>query len=228
MPVYKKLKNHLVKNQRLPYEIIFGIYKGLKFNINLQNESQIYFGLWERETYPYIKKSLNNCNWMIDVGAGKGELCIYFQLNSHAKTIYAFEPQLTEIDIFNMNIELNHINDNNINISQHFVGTGMEDNFIRLDNISNELKGKGFIKIDVEGQEMDVLKSGESLLTEKVVCLLIETHSEKLEQECIKWLESKGYTVSIINNAWWRFIIPEYRMIEHNRWLWAVNNNQTN
>ena len=34
-------------------------------------------------------------------------------------------------------------------------------------------------------------------------------------------LESAGYAVTVIKNAWWRVFVPEQRPIPHNRWLVA-------
>jgi hypothetical protein len=60
-------------------------------------------------------------------------------------------------------------------------------------------------------------------LSEGNMDLLFETHSKDLEDECIGWLRERGYRCEIIDNAWWRFIVPEQRPgTPHNRWLWAV------
>ena len=78
------------------------------------------------------------------------------------------------------------------------------------------------IKIDVEGAELDVLKSGNSILNNENVNLLIETHSKDLENDCVNFLENLNFNIKIIKNAWWRIFIPEYRPVDHNRWLWAT------
>jgi hypothetical protein len=103
------------------------------------------------------------------------------------------------------------------------VGTANHPNYLFLDALELEKTERGFIKIDVEGHEMDVLQSGERLLCSATVDLLIETHSKILEEQCLKWLVSKGYHCEVIMNAWWRAMIPEKRPIDHNRWLWATN-----
>lgn len=67
----------------------------------------------------------------------------------------------------------------------------------------------------MDGYEADVLKSGEKLLSEGKVDLLIETHSKELEDECIGWLNERGYRCEVIDNAWWRFVVPEQRPTAH-------------
>jgi hypothetical protein len=74
----------------------------------------------------------------------------------------------------------------------------------------------------VDGAEIEVLESAADLLGQADVALLIETHSYKLEAECMAWLLERNYRTSIIKNAWWRRIVPDGRVIAHNRWLSAV------
>ena len=57
-----------------------------------------------------------------------------------------------------------------------------------------------FLKIDVEGAELDVLKGlGEGGRT--VRRMLIETHGEHLEEECLKWVQGNGFVVRHLDEA---------------------------
>jgi len=196
----------------------------LVLNLDLQHETQVYLGLWERETYEYINSISYTCRWMIDVGAGTGELCLFFLKNSQAEKIIAVEPQTSEIDILKSNLILNQEQSSKrIIVLAKCVGTAIHPNYFSLDALELEKDKRGFIKIDVEGSEMDVLQSGERLLSSTTVDLLVETHSKILEEQCLEWLVSKGYHCKVIMNAWWRVIVPEQRPILHNRWIWATN-----
>ena len=106
-------------------------------------------------------------------------------------------------------------------ISSNFIGCARQENYDTLDQLALSLDEPGFIKVDVDGQELDVLNSGKKLLAKGHVSILLETHSKKLEDDNIKLLKSLGFHIKMIKNAWWRFIIPEQRPIPHNRWLWA-------
>jgi hypothetical protein len=75
------LKKVVVASGSVPRTIPFGPFKGLCLNIDLASQTQSYFGLWEFETHPYIRAALKEVNWLIDVGAGFGELCILFRKN---------------------------------------------------------------------------------------------------------------------------------------------------
>lgn len=67
---------------------------------------------------------------------------------------------------------------------------------IRLIDLCKQFKIKkiDILKIDVEGNELDVLKSTEGILknTKKIV---IEWHNEKLKRECIKYLKKRHFNL---------------------------------
>jgi len=184
----------------------------LTLNLDLQHQTQVYLGLWEQETYKCLREVADACRWMVDVGTERGELCLYFLKESHAERVIAFEPQNSGIEILRSNLLLNGEQDNqSVTISNEFVGTADAPRYTPLDALDVETGKRGFIKIDVDGHELDVLKSGERLLSEGNPDLLVETHSKHLEKECLEWLRERGYRCEIIRNARWRFIVPEQR-----------------
>ena len=77
------------------------------------------------------------------------------------------------------------------------------------------------MKIDVDGAEIGVLRSGERLLSRRDCRVLLEVHSPRLEEEAIAFLTAKQYRCRIIGHAWWRVAIPERRPVELNRWVFA-------
>ena len=85
------------------------------------------------------------------------------------------------------------------------------------------MAGPGFIKVDVDGFELEVLRGAARTFREKCVDLLLETHSPALEQHSIEILQGFGLTTQIIKNSWYRSILREQRPSAHNRWLWASN-----
>jgi len=222
MYILSKIKNYLVPDLIRERTVLFGIYRGLKLEINLRDKLQVYLGLWERETYPFINRSLRNTDWFIDIGSGDGELCILFLKKSFVPRVYAFDPLTQSTDQMKKDLYNNGItNDTRLIVSNKLVGNTCSDNFIKMDDICVDNDKNGFIKIDVEGSELDVLKSGSSIINSSNISLLIETHSKNLEDECISYLSNLNYNTQIIYNAWWRILIPEFRPTDHNRWLWA-------
>jgi hypothetical protein len=64
-----------------------------------------------------------------------------------------------------------------------FVGTNPDHGFVRLDSIGVDLQQRGFIKIDVDGQEMEGLLSGTEILSKGSVDVLVKTQSPTLERD---------------------------------------------
>jgi hypothetical protein len=219
---FSRLKSALVPSGRKPLRVRWGLYSGLTLHLDLAHETQIYLGLWERETYRFIRSALSSCCWLIDIGSAKGELGILLATQPNVTKVIACEPLASEIDVFKRNQALNKVAMKvPIEIVQKYVGTADRPDTVRLDHLDVDRTRRGLIKIDVDGAEMDVLHSGRKLLEARVAALLVETHSETLERECGVFLASCGYRCCVIRNAWWRTIVPEKRPSEHNRWLWA-------
>jgi hypothetical protein len=216
------IKSKIVPNESRLRRIPFGLFKGQRLDINLCSQSQLYLGLWERETYNVIWRASQSAEWFVDIGAGRGELCILFASLPNVNRVIAVEPDGLEINGLLANLRHNNIASNRVEVLPKFAGTNSEAGHIEVDQLALDHSAPGFMKIDVDGCELDVLQSGKQLFSKGKVEALVETHSHELEQNCIKWLEGQKYTCSIINNAWWRNLIPEQRPILHNRWLFAA------
>jgi hypothetical protein len=195
--------------------IHLGPLRGVKILTAPSGFKQMRYGLWERETYPYIRRAMRDCDWMIDIGAGAGEHCIAFALRTWASPIIAIDSG-GDTELLRANLENNGVPDR-VTINTSFIGTKETP----LDSITVPDTGRGFIKLDADFCELDILKSGTRLLRQGTIQLLVETHSASLETECLRLLHGFGYCTNVIHNAWWRAIIPEKRAVEHNRWLWA-------
>jgi hypothetical protein len=198
------------------------LYQGLTLDLDLEHETQIWLGLWERETYSFIRRAAKRCRWAVDVGAGHGELCVYLLSSSHADMVIAIEPQREATDRLRTNIRLSGDPEGDrLRLLQSLVGASEDGGRITLDSLDVDRTKPGFIKIDVDGAECDVLDGTVGLLSAADVSVLVETHSQELERGCIDRLDRVGYSCRVIRNAWWRVLVPERRLVDHNRWLWA-------
>ena len=86
--------------------------------------------------------------------------------------------------------------------------------------VAADLQHPDFIKVDVDGGELEALKAAAPLLRD-FPPLVVETHSRELEEECNEFLRSVGYCVEIVPNSRLRAFWPEWRPLDQNRWLLA-------
>lgn len=192
--------------------------------LDLRHQLQVYLGIWERETYAFVRKASKHSQWALDIGAGRGEYTLFLLNSPLMDKVVSVEPLGQAYDsIIQKNLELNKYEyDPRLVRLKKYLGLSLKPDYTTLDSIKVDLDKRGFIKLDVDGGELDVLRSGNKMLTEGRVSLLVETHSPELEVSCMKLLDEWGYDCSLIKNAWWRRLVPELRTIEHNRWFSAV------
>lgn len=196
------------------------MFKGLVLHLDAINSMQIIFGLYERETYAYLRKLSAGIESAVDIGAAEGEFSIYFRKTAGAKKVLAFEPHPENRDTFQTNLRLNGLNtDENLEVIMKYLGQREGQEWSTLDSFVTTLREPIVVKMDVDGGEVDVLLGADSLLSLSRVRLLIETHSLELESQCKAILEGYGFVTKIIYNAWWRRLIKDQRPIGHNRWI---------
>lgn len=127
----------------------------------------------------------------IDVGAGWGYFTVVAA--NHCKSVVAFEPFAPRFQLLKENIA--KLNLDNVIISKNCVGTGRKKvfvggnmigpktgvrqkpvrvNWVQLSDLLDD--DKTIIKIDVEGNELDVIKSAENLEKYQNHIFLIERH----------------------------------------------------
>jgi hypothetical protein len=213
--IFHQVKSVLLSDQEKVGTIWLGVFRGVKTIASPRESVQIRLGLWEQETYRYIRRAAHEASWVIDIGAGSGELSIFFDYRTKANPIIAVEAWNTRL--LRQNIELNC--SHRINVVEQYLG--IEADRIPLNSLEVPRDQRGFIKLDADFAEFSILQSGEQLLSEGKPMLLVETHSAALEHDCCAFLRQLGYATKIIPNAWWRAIIPEQRHLDHNRWFWA-------
>ncbi|MDH3446425.1 MAG: FkbM family methyltransferase, partial [Deltaproteobacteria bacterium] len=216
------LKNIIVPRGEAPRAIKAGPFRGLRMNLDLVSQFQIYLGLFEREVHAKFRMLSANIATAIDIGAAQGEYTLYFLAKTRAAKILAFEPSKVSRAELLSNLKLNGLaSDSRLNICGQLVGPQDDGNMCSLDSLLPLIEFPCLIKMDIDGGEAEVLRGAQKLLLKPQVRWLIETHSPELERNSISLLEKFGYETEIIENAWWRFFIPEQRPIEQNRWLIA-------
>ena len=200
---------------------MFGAFRGLQMRIDLSCQTQLWLGLAERETHKFIKKATRKVSWLVDVGAGAGELSLHFARQPRVTRVFAIEPASVALK---RNITLSPPSATaKLEIIAKCAGNCDDDGTVTLDALPLDRSAHGLIKIDVDGGELEVLAGAAHLLASGAADVLVETHSAQLEDGCIANLKAVGYCVQIIEQSWWRWFIPEHRPIPHNRWMWATH-----
>ncbi|MBV9116987.1 MAG: hypothetical protein JOY63_06445, partial [Acetobacteraceae bacterium] len=160
------IKRALVTGGRRPVRVPVGLFRGVTLDLDLAHAMQKYLGLWETETYSFIRAAAARCRWAVDVGAGAGELTLYLLLKSQAASVHAFEPDEAETAQLRANLALNAVADDP-RLTVHTLAISINPNpgFVALDSLGLDPGQRGFLKVDVDGQEMHVLQSGAGLLS---------------------------------------------------------------
>jgi hypothetical protein len=216
------VKQKFVSNEWGPRTIVAGPFRGIRMNLNLAHQTQLYLGLFERETHPWLKRLSKGITTGIDIGAADGEYTLFLLKHTRASKIYSFEPDPIMMSRLNSNLRLNHeLELEHLQMSTRFVGRSSSGDIVCLDSLAEDIRCPCLIKMDVDGAEAEILAGAGAIKAMPDIRWLIETHSEKLERSCVKSLQSAGFKTEIIRNAWWRAIMPEQRPIPHNRWLVA-------
>jgi hypothetical protein len=218
------IKTKLLPAGVRPHTVIHGPFRQIKLELSLQTEMQMYLGLFEQETHFWIEALTRNIATAIDAGAAYGEHTLFMLMRTNADAVYAFEPARDLHARLRNNLRLNSLKDTNrLKLFSHCLGSTVSEGVMSLDLLLPEISFPCFIKIDVDGEEEEILKGAELLNQRQGVRWLIETHSRDLETVCETRLRRANFETVIIPNAWWRAILPELRPLRHNRWLAAWN-----
>ena len=183
------------------------------FNDTLSNEIMIN-GVYEKEELNLISKIIDK-EIFIDVGANIGNHTLYFR--NVFKKIYSFEPHpktykllelntedISNIEVFNFGLS-NLKKHKNISFEsvQNVAGEKFNNEnkqgravfFERFDDLYNFENSISFIKIDVEGNELDVLRSMKKNLENNspIISLEFDMKDFTNNNEIISFLKGLGY-----------------------------------
>jgi FkbM family methyltransferase len=141
-------------------------------------------GSYEPLTSYLFRKSLKRGDVIVDVGAAFGQYTLIAGKTVGDKgKVYAFEPNLHLFNVLLKNIYINRLNNivavpkavsNNHSVAKLYLSEGLESSLIDLRGLLDQTKGTthvetvsldkflngipvSFVKVDVEGGEMDVL-----------------------------------------------------------------------
>jgi FkbM family methyltransferase len=203
---------------------------GLRFEISLPKDKAIWTGTHEPAFASAIADSVHRGDVCYDVGGYRGYLggvmaiagasaVIVFEplpANQRAlKRLCELNPELPiqvqpiALGATNSPVTLQVMPDDSMGrLATSALSPGTQPPaFISVDvRTLDELQSRGeipppdLIKIDVEGAELDVLRGATATLRLSQPLVFLEAHSQVIEVECVKELESQGYSTRRIGS----------------------------
>jgi hypothetical protein len=216
----KRVVDPLLPQGAAPRTIPFGPARGLRMEIDFAHQSRLYLGIFELELQRWFRAFCPPGASGFDIGAREGYVALVLARLSQGGRVLAVEADPAELERLQRNIELNS------SLTRapeprlaRVTGRVGSDRDVTLDDLAFEEDGfvPDLVKLDVEGWELEALRGGERLLTERKPHLVVETHTEKIERGCIDLLAANGYAPRLVEPRRW---LPEVRD-GHNRWLVA-------
>jgi hypothetical protein len=220
---FRLIKHSLFGRGKRLRRIWFGAASGLQMEIDPDAKSQRLLGLDEREIQRAFIRCARWADVLVDVGSSDAYYGLIFRKYNRTGDLYLIDANPDFVPVQQQNFAANFPASQSPQSLVKFVAPAeRQDAGSCLLSRDLPLRGRRvFFKIDVDGWELDVLRSAGDLLHDTECRFIMETHSAELETACAAFLTAKGYQVTIIPNAWWRTLVPEHRPIAHNRWLYA-------
>jgi hypothetical protein len=198
--------------------ILAGPARGVRMQLDFSGQTPKYLGMFEWELHRFYREVLPSAKLIFDVGGAEGYCALLYAANSSGR-IVSFEPNPSEVELLRANIARNPQFHDRIAIEQAAVGRENGSDSTTIDKMAGLIGAPDFIKVDVDGWELDVLAGGVQTLREKRPHLVVETHTRRLEDQCGALLVECGYRPIIKHN---REVWRETRGgSTHNRWLLA-------
>lgn len=199
-----------------------GPWRGLRFGLNLRHSYHFYLGIYELEIHGWLLRLSPGIGGALDVGTNAGMFAIYFLSKTEARRVIAFEPDPQARERFLHNLRLNGLEScSRLETETGFVGSGSGE-ARPLDAYLNRLELPIFLKMDIDGGEVEALRGASGVMQTAGFRTIIETHSPELESECLRLLREAGLTARVVPRPWWRKIVTEGRPIPHNQWIVAA------
>lgn len=181
-----------------------GPLKGLWGYFDLANDTQVWRGIYEIAQQEWIIKATKPGATCLDVGGAEGVFALLMARSAGTSGhVITFEPTergqfITETFAMNEASALAKLS----LVPEFAIGpetTGLHgitiDEYVEKNNI-NRLD---VVKIDVDGGEMDVLLGMQRTIDRDHPHMSVELHSPELHQQVKEFLESRGYTMNLVD-----------------------------
>ena len=198
-----------------PRRLPVGVGRGLRLTIDFDHHAGLYLGLYEIELNRHLRRLCPPGTACFDVGGSFGYDALVLARLGGAR-VATFEPDPRALTALRRNLALNPGEAARIEVVEGAVGREPPG---RLDDAVESLFAPGFVKVDVDGAEVDVLAGASRMLETVRPALVVETHAADLERACAEILRGHRYGVRVVDQ---RRVLRDHRPIPHNRWLIAT------
>jgi hypothetical protein len=187
--------------------------------IDFRHQARMYLGVFELELARWFRTFCPRGAGAFDVGAREGYHTLLMARLSAGGRVLALEADPEEHRRLLRNIAANPSLTPVPEARLARVTAGARQEDVTLDDVAFGLDGfvPDVVKLDVEGWELQALEGAARLLAETRPHLIVETHSQALERDCVELLRNHGYAPVIVHPRAW---LAEVRA-GHNRWLVA-------
>ncbi len=168
----------------------FKLYKNTYYNKYLIDFVRENFSIeiFVKGNYEKLQRFCPDDKVVIDVGASNGDYSLMASITYGAKQVFAFEPDETLFEIMDKNIKLNEAE----NISTYNYGL---HSINKLDDL--HIDKVDLIKIDItKDKELEVLQGAKQTIKKFKPRIIIETPTEELKKEIIKFLSDYKVVLS--------------------------------
>jgi Methyltransferase FkbM domain len=197
--------------RRLP----FGVPAGIRYRVSVNGSLYRYLGLFEYEISGHVRRFCRPGTRCWDVGGQDGYYALVFSKLT-GEQVVSFEAEDAGCEKLARTLAENGRLGERVQIQHAFVGAVSDGNGrLALDDFPG---APDVLKIDVDGGEYEVLRGARRVLSEDRPDLLIETHSQVLEHQCLELLLDHGYSATVVSQ---RLLMRENRPLAHNRWIVA-------
>jgi FkbM family methyltransferase len=216
------------KNQALP--IPTGINRGMRWIIGAGPNHGCWFGSYEADRISALPKIIRRMMVCYDLGANAGFYTLALsRLVGPQGCVFAFEPEATNAHYLRRHVKMNHLK--NVTVAQLAVSSGtgvvgfeeeassasgsiVQKSRYLVPSISlDEFIAQGnppphFLKMDIEGAEVEALKGAKILLSKSRPIISLATHSEELSYQCREILSGHRYKFKAFDcktpaHPWW-------------------------
>lgn len=202
-----------------------GPLRGMSLHIDPRVQADVVVGAYERRLSRHVARLLRPGDAAFDVGSHLGYFGILMgSVVGPTGSVICFEPDPTLHAALQENVTRNRdLISADVTVTRLAVGpargrasfeTGghstrgrlsdvgdVEVEMITLDDAVERFGAPRFVKVDVEGGELDVLRGGRALVESRVASFGIEIHGKDLGDSCRRVLEAAGYDCRFLNEA---------------------------